>query len=259
MKPAIVVTGAASGIGREIAGIAARDGCFMMLVDRAREPLENFAAELARSGVQTQALSIDFADPGAGDVIERALSERGLFCEVLVNSAGLGLFGPAAEVDRAEQMGVVSINVCALMELTLRFLPGMVARGRGGILNLGSIAAYAPGPNMAIYHASKAFVRMFSAALAREVAGTGVTVTCLSPGVVRTAFLDRLPIGHSRFYKLMPRSNAATAAEVEWRGFRAGRRVVVPRWIDRLIIMFALLLPARLIPQIPSAQKFQRQ
>jgi short-subunit dehydrogenase len=181
MTPAIVVTGAASGIGRELARQAARDGAFMLLVDRSHDALESFAAELTSSGTQAHALSIDLLTPNAGEIIENALKERGLYCDVLVNNAGVGLVGLAIEIDRSEHMKLVDINLRALTELTLRFLPGMVARGRGGVINVSSIASYAAGPNMAVYNATKTYVRSFSSALASEVAGSGVSITCL-PG-----------------------------------------------------------------------------
>jgi short-subunit dehydrogenase len=107
------------------------------------------------------------------------------------------VFGPAAHAGRGEQLGLLDVNIRALTDLTLRFLPGMIARGRGGVLNLGSITGYAAGPNMAAYYASKAYVNSFSAALAAEVAGSGVTVTCLAPGVVRTAFFERCSVGQT--------------------------------------------------------------
>jgi len=135
----------------------------------------------------------------------------------------------------------------ALTELTLRFLPAMVARGRGGVLNVGSITGYVAGPNMAAYYASKAYVNSFSAALAAEVAGTGVTVTCLAPGVVRTAFFERCSVGQSRLMKLMPRSNSPAIAEAGWRGFKAGRRLVIPRLIDRISVAICILLPQSLL------------
>ena len=255
MKPAIVVTGASSGIGRELARVAARDGSFMVLVDRAREPLEELAADLIRNGMQAHALAVNLCDHNAGEMIESALAERELYCDVLVNSAGLGLFGPVAEIDPVEQMQLLDVNVRALTELTLRFLPGMVERGRGGIINLGSILSYTPGPHMAMYHASKAYVRSLSAALSTEVAVTGVTVTNLSPGVVRTAFLNRLPIKHMRLFKVMPRSNAVEIAETGWRGFRAGKRLVIPRLIDRLIAGLFIVLPDRAIPHLSAPVK----
>jgi short-subunit dehydrogenase len=253
MKPAIVVTGASSGIGRELARIAAREGAFVLLVGRSQQALDDVAAELSGGGAQACALALDFCHPGAGSRIEDALSERSLYCDVLVNSAGFGVFGPAAKSDRTEQLGLVDVNVRALTELTLRFLPGMVARGRGGILNVGSLTGYAPGPNMATYFASKAYVKSFSAALAAEVAGSGVTVTCLSPGVVRTAFFERCGVGHTRLFKFAPRSNADATAAAGWRGFRAGKRVVMPRLINRLIAGLCVVLPDSVLSRLVLA------
>jgi short-subunit dehydrogenase len=252
MTPAIVVTGAASGIGRELARQAARDGAFMLLVDRSHDPLESFAAELASSGTQAHALSIDLLTPNAGEVIENALKERGLYCDVLVNNAGVGLVGLAIEIDRSEQMRLVDINLRALTELTLRFLSGMVARGRGGVINVSSIVSYAAGPNMAVYNATKTYVRSFSSALASEVAGSGVSITCLCPGMVRTQFYDQLSIKRTRLFKIMPRSNASETAKAAWRGFRAGKRLVIPRLINRIIAAILVVLPGRAILRLSA-------
>jgi short-subunit dehydrogenase len=247
LKPAIVVTGASSGIGRDIARLAAADRCFLLLLGRSPQALDELVAELATAGAQAAALPIDLLDPHAPDRVERALADRGLYCDVLVNSAGFGVFGAAAKAPPREQLNLVDVNIRALTELTLRFLPGMVARGRGGVLNVGSITGYAAGPNMAAYYASKAYVNSFSAALAAEVAGSGVTVTCLTPGVVRTAFFERCSVGQSRLMKLMPRSNSPEVAEVGWRGFKAGKRLVIPRLIDRISVAISLLLPQSLL------------
>jgi uncharacterized protein len=248
-NPAIVVTGASSGIGRAISRVAARDKYFLLLVGRSQQALNDLVVELAADGAQATALPIDLIDPHAIDCIENALSDRGLYCDVLVNSAGLGVFGPAAEAAPSEQLGLLDVNVRALTELTLRFLPGMVARGRGGVLNVGSITGYAVGPNMAVYYASKAYVNSFSAALASEVAGSGVTVTCLTPGVVRTAFFARCSVGQTRLMKLMPRSNAADIADAGWRGFKTGKRIVIPTFIDRIAVTICTLLPRSVISQ----------
>ena len=215
----------------------------MLLIGRAREPLDALAAELKAIGARADALCLDLTDPAAGETIEAALGERGHFCDVLVNSAGFGLFGAAVKIDRAEQVNLLDTNARALTELTLRFLPGMVARGRGGILNVGSVAGYMPGPGMAVYYATKAYVNSFSAALAEEVAGTGVTVTCLAPGPVRTAFFARSTAADSGMSKLMPRANAPETAEAGWRGFRAGKRLVIPRLTHRMIAFVCTLLP----------------
>lgn len=247
LNPAIVVTGASSGIGRDIARAAARDRCFLLLLGRSQQALDELAAELTAAGAQAAALPIDLLDPRAPDCIESALSDRRLYCDVLVNSAGFGVFGPAAKAAPREQLNLVDVNIRALTELTLRFLPGMVARGRGGVLNVGSITGYVAGPNMAAYYASKAYVNSFSAALAAEVAGSGVTVTCLTPGVVRTAFFERCSVGQSRLMKLMPRSNSPDIADVGWRGFKAGKRIVIPRLIDRISVAISVLLPQSLL------------
>lgn len=248
--PAIVVTGAASGIGCEIARVAAGEGVFLMLVDRAQSTLDKLLGELAAAGCRAGGLCIDLCDRHAGERIEAALSERGFFCDVLVNSAGIAAFGAAADTERAHQLDVLGVNAMALTELTLRFLPAMVARGSGGVINVGSITGYAPGPNMAVYYASKAYVRSFSAALAAEVADSGVTVTCLCPGVVRTPLLENSPASRTRLYKLMPRTSARKAAEAGWHGFRAGKRVVIPRLTDRFIAWLAALLPHGLSARI---------
>jgi len=243
LKPAIVVTGASSGIGRELARVASRDGVFMLLIGRSQQALGEIVAQLKAGGAQADALVLDLLDPLAGDKIEAALKERGLYCDALVNSAGFGLFGAAAKIDRIEQVNLLDTNARALTELSLRFLPGMVTRGRGGILNVGSVTGYTPGPNMAVYYATKAYVNSFSAALAAEVRGSGVTVTCLAPGPVRTAFFARCNVGESRMSKIIAKSNAPETAEAGWRGFRAGKRLVIPRLMHRMIAVICTLLP----------------
>jgi short-subunit dehydrogenase len=228
----------------------------MVLLGRSQQALSDLATELSRSGVEAHVLVIDLAAPGTPQQVESELAQREIYCDVLVNCAGFGLFGPAADIDREEQLSVIGVNVRALTDLTLRFLPGMIARRRGGILNVGSIAGYVPGPNMAVYHATKAYVRSFTAALAAEVAGTGVTVTCLSPGIVRTAFFERASWDQTRLVKLLPRSNASDVAETGWRGFRAGKRLVIPGVANRIILAaLALVSDAVLLRLISALQR----
>jgi hypothetical protein len=247
--PAIVVTGAASGIGREITRLAATDGSFLLLVDRSCQQLNDFVAELAADDVKAAAVCLDLTDADAVQSIESSLRERKLHCDVLVNSAGFGVFGPAAKISEREQMSLVDVNVRVLTELTLRFLPAMVARGRGGVLNLGSITGYAPGPNMALYYASKAFVNSFSAALATELTGTGVTVTCLAPGIVMTPFFERCPESQTWLFNLMPQSNVLDTARAGWLGFKAGKCMITPNWRNKLALAMSKLLPQRMVLQ----------
>lgn len=242
-KPAIVITGASSGIGQALARLAAGEGSFLLLLGRSQQALDQLAAELAGAGTEVAARSIDLKAPDAAERIERELTVRGLYCDILINSAGFGVFGPAAATSRGEHLDLIDVNIRALTDLTMRFLPGMIARRRGGIINLGSITGYAAGPNMSTYYASKAFVNSFSAALAAETAGTGVTVTCLAPGVVRTAFFERCGVGQSRLMKLMPRSSAASTAEAGWRGFKAGKSMVIPRGINQFAVGICRVLP----------------
>jgi short-subunit dehydrogenase len=253
MKPAIVVTGASSGIGRELARVAARDGAVMVLLGRSEDALDQLVAELRGAAVEAHGFSIDLAGRDAGQAIEEKLAGLGVYCDVLVNSAGFGVFGSAAETDRDEHLALIDVNIRALTELSLRFLPGMIARNRGGVLYVGSITGYAPGPRMSTYFASKAYVNSFTAALAQEVSGTGVTVTCLAPGVVRTAFFERCGVGQTWLFRLAPRANAPKTAEVGWRGFRAGKRLVIPRLVNRIIVAGSILLPNAIVVRIVSA------
>lgn len=251
--PAVVITGASSGIGREIARLAAADGCALLLIGRSQPALQELAQELGALGVPVHVLSIDLQDENALAQIQALLSAQRLYCDVLVNSAGFGIFGPVAEADSSLQLQLVDVNIKAVVALTLGFLPGMIARGRGGIINIGSITGYAPGPYMACYCASKAFIRSFSSALSAEVSGTGVTVTCLTAGVVRTAFFERKPMRESRLTKILPRGNVGHAARVAWSAFKSGRSFVVPRLIDRSIIRLCWLIPDRILARLVQA------
>jgi len=222
----------------------------MVLVGQSQEDLDDVVREISATGVQSHGLATDLSNPAAGQAVEDCLAQRGLYCDVLVNCAGFGLYGPASELERNEQIKLLDVNARALTDLSLRFLPGMLQRHRGGILNVGSLTAYTPGPYMAAYFASKAYVRSFSLALAAEASGTGVTVTCLNPGVVRTPFFDKCSVGGTRLVKIAPRANAPDVAEAGWRGFKAGKSVVLPRFADRLTRAICVLLPVSVLLRI---------
>jgi len=247
MNPATVVTGAASGIGRELARCAARDGAVVVVVDRSQEGLAELATELGKAGAQAHQVLLDLVGEDAGGRLENALAEHGLFCDVLVNSAGFGVFGAATQADRQLQLELVDVNIRALTELTLRFVPGMVARKRGRILNVGSITGHVPGPNLAAYHASKAYVRSFTAALAAELKGTGVTATCLAPGIVVSPFFLRTGFNKTQLARLMPRSTAREVATAGWRALQDGKAVVMPGLWNRVIVAACGLVPHALL------------
>ncbi len=257
MQPAAVITGAASGIGRELARCAALEQPSVVLVDRSQDGLADIAAELgnagARSGTQVHTVLVDLTSEGAGQRIETALAELGLYCDVLINCAGFGVFGAATQTDRQLQLALIDVNVRALTEATLRFVPGMVERGRGRILNVGSITGYVPGPNMAAYHASKAYVRSFTAALGAELKGTGVRVTCLAPGIVISPFFLHTGFNKTRLARLMPRSTTREVATVGWHALQNGKPLAMPGLWNRLIIAACRLVPHALLLRLIGA------
>lgn len=242
-RPALVVTGASSGIGRAIARLAAAEVGAVVLIARSADGLSGAAEEVRAAGGESFVLALDLALADATGQVEQFLSARGLYCDILVNSAGYGLRGRAVELPVEQQLGIVDINIRALAALTLAFLPGMVARGRGGVINLGSLAGFLPGPYMAMYYASKGFVRAFSEALHKEVRRSGVTVTCVAPGPVPTGFYERAGAKRARLFGLLPELTAEEVAERAWRGFKAGRRMVVPGLGAKLAALTATLLP----------------
>lgn len=245
LKPAIIITGAAAGIGRAFAGVAAADGAALVLVDRSDDALQSVASELRSAGCEVHALTMDLCLPESRAAIETALAERGLHCEILVNNAGVSLVMPALACDRERQLAVIDLHVMALTDLTLRFLPGMIARRRGGVLNVSSIGAYIPGPNMAVYHATKRYIHSFTSSLARELANSGVKVCCLVPGKARTAMWpDDVDSDRGLVFRLPMISPEATAA-AGWEGLRRGKKVVIPQLFFRLVTLALRFVPTR--------------
>lgn len=255
-RPAVVITGASAGIGRALARRVAQDGRILVLVARSAAALGEAAGEVRAAGGESFVLPLDLSGAGAGDALEGFLAAHGLHADVLVNNAGFGLHGAAAALDRAEQENLVALNVAALTGLTLRVLPGMIARRCGGIINLGSVAGFVPGPYMALYFASKAFVHAFTEALAVECRGTGVTVTCVAPGPVETQFFERAGAVRARLFRIMPRDTVETVSEAAWTGFLRGRRLIVPGILAKLGAAAASLLPHALT--LPVIARLQR-
>jgi hypothetical protein len=222
-----LITGASAGIGAELARIFAANGHRVALVARRADRLDTLAGEIiAAGGKPPIVISCDLAEPGAGDQIVAALKAADVEVDYLVNNAGYGLFGRAAELDRADQLGIVDLNVRALTDLSLRFADSVI-RHRGGILNIASIAGFLPGPGMAVYYASKAFVLSFSEALRQELGHLGVRVTAVCPGPVPTEFQYRAgfkPGFDSAILNVSP----AEVARQSYDGLMANKRAVLP-------------------------------
>lgn len=246
-RPLALITGASGGLGLDLARCAARDGHDVVLTARSRAALETAADEIAsRYRVTTSVIADDLADPAAPARILASI-ERPL--DVLVNNAGFGSWGPFAESDPAGIAGMIGVNVTALTLLSRLALPGMLKRGRGGILNVASVAGFLSGPHLAVYYATKNYVVALTEALGEEVAATGVTVTALCPGPVATGFQERAGVHVSRL-KERTMMDSATCAEAGWKGFRSGHQLVIPGAGNRLLTFSPRLLPRRLVTHI---------
>ena len=228
MNETVLITGASSGIGLELAKCFAADGSDLILTARSTDALEKLAAELRKEfSIQATVLTADLVQSEAPANIFSEVKGRGLTVDVLVNNAGFGLHGAFAGLPLKRQMEIVAVNVAALVELTGLFLPGMIARKSGGILNVGSVAGFVPGPNMAVYFASKAFVLSFSEALHEELRGSGVHVTDLCPGPTETNFSE-VARGHHQRQRPVKKMSAAVVAEIGHEDFRNAKNLSIP-------------------------------
>ena len=241
----VLITGASSGIGRELARLFAGDGAELVLVARSESRLRELADELAAGyGARAQVVPVDLSHPaGSGEIME-ALAQQHIEVDVLVNNAGFGAHGPVAGIGVARQLDMIEVNVAALTRLTALLLPGMLERRRGAILNVASTAAFTPGPNQAVYCATKAYVLSFTEALAEEVRGSGVRVSCLAPGATGTGFAAQAGMGSSRLFRWGV-MDAGRVARAGHDGLRRGRTLVIPGLLNQ-----ALAFSVRLSPRI---------
>jgi uncharacterized protein len=247
----VLVTGASSGIGLELARCFAADGARLVLVARNTAALESLAGELRRDHqVEAIVLTADLSQPETPGRIFSELKGRGIEVDILVNNAGFGALGLFSELPIERQLGILQVNITALTQLTSLFLPGMIQRRRGGVFNVGSVAGFVPGPGMAVYYASKAFVLSFSEGLAGELAGTGVKVTVLCPGPTATNFGEVARFGKEMRMIRVAGMTAKDVAVPGHRGFRKDRVIVVPGIQNRLIILLAWLVPRALVRSV---------
>jgi uncharacterized protein len=245
-----LITGASGGIGYALSKLFAAEGYRLVLVARSAQKLNEIAADFSKTyGVSVTVLASDLCDPKAPEAIFAALQAQAIQVNVLVNNAGFGACAPFAQADLAEVLDMVQLNVVALTHLTRLFLPGMVARGAGRILNVGSTGSFAPCPLMAAYGATKAYVLSFSEALAEELRGTGVSVTALCPGVTLTGFDQRANTTHTRLHRgaLM---SAEQVAAIGFQALKRGTPVVVPGLFNWLLAFSIRLSPRWLTRRI---------
>ncbi len=244
-RPLALVTGASSGIGASLARELARDGHDLVLVARRVEPMQTLAEELKADDANSIIIAIDLSKVGAAARLVQDITARGLAIDVLINAAGLGMSGPFDASDPLRVGEMLQVNVVALTELTRMVLPGMVARRRGKIMMMASTAAFQPGPQMAVYCASKAYVLSFGEAIAYELRDSGVAITTLCPGATDTEFAQVANASGTALFKgsLLPVMTARDVARVGYRGFRAGRRVVVAGWINKIMAIASRLSP----------------
>ncbi len=249
-KETVLITGASSGIGLELAKLFAADKSNLVLVARNRGALELLAEELKRDhGVDVLVEPNDLANAAAPQTIFDGLTAKGVTVDVVVNNAGFGSLGTFAELPTQRQLDMIQVNITALTHLSRLFLPGMIERGRGGILNVGSTAGFQPGPNMAVYFAAKAYVVSFTEALAEELAGTKIKVTCLAPGPTATGFAAVAHEEDTLLFRLGV-MDAKSVASTGYRGFRRGKVLVIPGFRNKLGIFSVRLGPRIVVRKI---------
>jgi len=246
MIPITLITGASAGIGAELARVFAAHGHELVLVARREDRLAALAAEIAATGrTRPTVLAIDLTQRDAVCRVAAELTSRGLEPAIVVNNAGFGLAGSAAVLSRDEQLAMIDLNVRALTELSLAFVESL-ARHRGGILNVASVAAFLPGPGMAVYYATKAYVLSFTEALHRELASRGVKVTALCPGPVPSEFQARAGLRLDRAQRRLSLP-ADRVAQIGYRGFMRGKRVVIAGIGNRIAVFLVRLIPNALL------------
>jgi hypothetical protein len=230
-----LITGASAGIGEELARIHAHKGGDLILVARRRERLDSLAEECrSEYGVDVHVIAADLAKPRAAQTLFAKVAEQGLVVDVLMNNAGFGGHGKFHEADLAREQRMIQLNIMALTELTHLFVQGMVERGEGRVLNVGSTAGFLPGPLQAVYYASKAYVNSFSQAIANELEGTGVTVTVLCPGPVATEFQEAADLGGVKGFELA--ADARSVAECGYKAMQKGQLLAVNDFKLRVLL-----------------------
>ena len=249
-----LITGASVGLGKEFAELFARDGHDVVLVARSADALGRVAAELQKThGITAHSMPLDLSRPTACDELYRSLKERGVVVDFLVNNAGFGSNGPFLDQDLTKEVAMVDLNVSTLMRLCHLFGREMRERRGGRILNIASSAGFQAGPFMATYYATKAFVIMFSEALAFELKPSGVTVTCHCPGATATEFAQRAGNANTRlFQRASSVAKASEVAEHAYRAMQQGKVLAVHGAMNKVGVFFTRLIPRQTVSGIAA-------
>ncbi|PYX71708.1 MAG: short-chain dehydrogenase [Acidobacteria bacterium] len=246
----VLITGASGGIGYELAKLFARDHHNQVLAARNADKLAQLATELRTQGVTVKTVPLDLSTPLAPKFLFDQLQTEGVAVDILINNAGFGAFGEFAQMSHAEIFGQIQLNIIALTELTRLLLPPMLARHSGRIMNVASTAGFQPGPLMAVYYATKAYVISFSEALANEVRNSGVTVTCFCPGATHTGFAKRAGNDNSRLFKQLGAMNADKVALDGYRAVMEGRTLAISGAHNWLVAQSTRFAPRKMVTAI---------
>jgi short-subunit dehydrogenase len=257
IRPVALITGASGGIGEAFAHVFAEAGYDLALVARSADRLQIVAAALASHGATATVIAADLQAEGAGAALEAQIAEKGLVVDVLINNAGYGTTGAVLETDLEALLGMIDLNCRILTELSWRFGRGMQARGRGGIINVASTAAFQPGPFMAGYYASKAYVLSFTEAMNHELRGTGAHVTALCPGPVATGFQARAQFDKSMGLTALPMQSAAAVAQAGYDGFVSKKAVVIPGVLNQIMAKSSPFAPRSIL--LSAIEKLQKK
>src|ERR1700694_5631065 len=246
-----LITGASAGIGCELAKLFGRDRYNLVLVARNRDRLQQFATELqTQFGISARAVALDLTAQSAPQLLFAQLQRDGVLVDILVNNAGYGVSGEFAQMPELEILGQIQLNITALTLLTKLFLAPLFERGSGKIMNVASTAAFQPGPLMAVYYASKAYVLSFSEALANELRGSGTTITCFCPGATHTGFAKRAGTENSRLFKQVGAMSAERVARGGYRALMEGRTLAISGAHNGIVAQSVRVAPRKMVTAI---------
>ena len=249
-KETVLITGASSGIGMGLAKLFAADGSDLVLVARREDRLNKLAEELkSEHGIEVHVLPKDLSKKTSPKEIFNHLKKEKIEIDVLVNNAGFGSRGMVSELDTDLQVDMVQVNAAALTHLTSLFLPGIIERGQGGILNVGSLAGFQPGPNLAVYFATKAYVLSFTEALAEEISNPNIKISCFAPGPVKSEFGEKSDLEDSLLFKLSL-MDLEPAVKAGYEGFRKGKTIVIPGLKQQIVPFLNRFTPRLIVRKI---------